>query len=213
MVERFTNSQTAVQIELLAFRGAEAKFFIPDMARLRIEVFREFPYLYDGHEDYEAQYLSTYTASPESLVLIARDGEQVVGASTAIPLKAEVAALQRPFLEHGYDLESIFYFGESVLLKPYRGRGLGKRFFEERERCARASGYTIAAFCAVERPLHHPARPADYQPLDAFWQKRGFQKHPDLSTTFSWKELGEEAESLKPMTFWLNYLKPQPRGC
>ncbi|WP_371413269.1 hypothetical protein [Methylophaga sp. SB9B] len=52
----------------------------------------------------------------------------------------------------------------------------------------------------------HPRRPAGFRPLDNFWRKRGYEKHPELHTTFSWKELDEEHESPKPMTFWMKKL-------
>jgi len=60
----------------------------------------------------------------------------------------------------------------------------------------------------VERPTDHPRRPPDYVPLDAFWQKRGYRKHPDFTTTFSWKDLDETTETAKPMTFWIKPLCP-----
>ena len=59
---------------------------------------------------------------------------------------------------------------------------------------------------AVERPIDHPRRPADYTPLDVFWERRGYRKAPELATTYSWKELDEASPSPKPMTFWLKAL-------
>jgi hypothetical protein len=54
----------------------------------------------------------------------------------------------------------------------------------------------------VDRPAAHPARPADYVPLDSFWTKRGFAKTA-LRTGFTWKEIGEAEASLKQLTFWM----------
>jgi GNAT superfamily N-acetyltransferase len=190
--------------------GAELERYVPELARLRIEVFRDFPYLYDGDPDYEARYLRTYSQSPGSVAVLVFDGERVVGASTGVPLEHETAEVKRPFITHGYDPRSLFYFGESVLDKAYRGRGLGVRFFAEREAHARSVGdFQWTAFCAVQRPDDHPLRPAGYAPLDAFWQKRGYRRHPDLHTTFSWRDLGETEESAKPMVFWLKAMQPQ----
>ena len=42
---------------------SEAETAFDDLARLRIEVFRDFPYLYEGDLDYERQYLSTFMMS------------------------------------------------------------------------------------------------------------------------------------------------------
>ncbi len=79
--------------------------------------------------------------------------------------------------------------------------------FEEREAHVRERGrFEAICFCAVQRPDDHPRRPAGYAPLDAFWNRRGFVRHPELRTTFSWRDLDEEAESPKPMVFWLKTL-------
>jgi GNAT superfamily N-acetyltransferase len=177
--------------------------FIADAARLRLKVFREWPYLYQGDDAFERDYLRTYSLNRDSLFVVAKAGTEVVGLSTGLPLRSEPDELKNPFLTAGIDPASIFYFGESVLLAPWRGMGIGVRFFEERERYARSlPGIQHAAFCAVERAVDHPARPADYTPLDAFWRKRGFAK-TDLRTHFTWKEIGEAEESPKPLTFWM----------
>lgn len=44
--------------------------------------------------------------------------------STALPLKDEDDAFVRPFIEQGFDVDSVCYFGESILLPEYRGQGL-----------------------------------------------------------------------------------------
>ena len=120
-------------IRIERWSGAALQQYIPELARLRIEVFRDFPYLYDGDYDYEKKYLQTYIDTPESVIVLAFDGDKVVGASTAIPMKYETDQLKKPFLEQGYNLDDVFYCSESVLNKDYRGLGLGVRFFEQRE--------------------------------------------------------------------------------
>ena len=42
-----------MSLEIKSFSGADARPFLDDVARLRIAVFRDFPYLYDGDPDYE----------------------------------------------------------------------------------------------------------------------------------------------------------------
>ncbi|MGH8676930.1 MAG: hypothetical protein ACREUQ_01095 [Burkholderiales bacterium] len=79
----------------------------------------------------------------------------------------------------GYEPKKVFYFGESVLEKGYRGRGLSVKFFEEREAHVRGlGGFEWTTFCVVQRPQNHPRRPKDYVPLDAFWVKRGYPSIP-----------------------------------
>ena len=77
----------ASDIRIQSFTGSQVEQYIPEVARLRIEVFREFPYLYDGNIEYEAKYLRTYTISPDSVIVIAFDADKVIGASTAVPLE------------------------------------------------------------------------------------------------------------------------------
>lgn len=174
----------------------------PELSRLRVTVFREFPYLYVGDADYEARYLQSYLNTPDSLVVLVRDNETAVGASSALPLQAEQAELKAPWKAAGIDISRVWYLAESVLLPAYRGRGLGVRFFEERERRGRELGFKVASFCAVERAADHPSRPANDMLLDEFWGRRGYTKRPELVAQLSWQDLDEEGESLKRMVFW-----------
>ncbi|MDQ8183805.1 GNAT family N-acetyltransferase [Pelagicoccus sp. SDUM812005] len=187
--------------------GSEVRPYVPDLASLRIEVFREYPYLYEGSLDYESDYLLSYAKSARSVFALAFDGEAVVGVSTGLPLAEADGDFAEPFLKNGYEMERIFYFGESVLRRGYRGRGIGSRFMRERERHARSLGdFDSCAFCAVQRAADDPRRPAGYQDLSGFWRKYGFEEQPALETSFSWKEIGESEESPKAMRFWLKRL-------
>lgn len=194
---------------IAVFRGAEVAAHLADVARLRIAVFRDFPYLYDGNEDYERKYLKAYAESPDSVFVLAFDGEEVIGASTGIPLAQDGEAFQLPFRERRMTVSEVFYCGESVLLPRYRGLGLGHRFFDEREAHARAlGGYTMTAFCAVDRASDDARRPQVYRPNDAFWRKRGYRREEGMRMRLSWRELGETDESEKTLTFWLRQLEP-----
>ena len=132
------------------FLGKEIAHVADALATLRITVFRDFPFLYDGSMEYEREYLQTYINSESSFLFAVFDGEQLVGATTCILLAHETPEVQAPFLQKGIDLNTVFYFGESILLQEYRGLGLGNLFFKERELHARL--YTpvdIVCFCAV----------------------------------------------------------------
>lgn len=194
-----------MSVTIKTVSGHQVQPWLDAVAALRIEVFRAFPYLYDGNLDYECQYLTTYADSPDSLFVLALDGERVVGASTGIPLVDADDEFQAPFIEQGIPLEQVFYFGESVLQPDYRGHGLGHRFFDERERFARQLGKTVTAFCAVERPHDHPLKPAGYTALDAFWQQRGYTKQPAMRALYEWQDIDEPAPTSKPMAFWLKH--------
>ncbi|HZX80078.1 MAG TPA: GNAT family N-acetyltransferase [Lysobacter sp.] len=193
---------SALRVETV--RGAAIGERLADVARLRIAVFRDWPYLYDGDADYEARYLATYTRSPDSLFVLALDGERIVGASTGLLLAQEEPAFRAAFESSGFYASRVFYCGESVLLREYRGRGLGHAFFDAREAHARAlGGFTHTAFAAVDRDATDPRRPANHVGNDAFWQRRGYVRQPGMAMRLAWKEIGEVQESEKPLTFWL----------
>ncbi|MCH7627622.1 MAG: GNAT family N-acetyltransferase [Proteobacteria bacterium] len=190
-------------IVVRALTGAEIAAALDDLAALRITVFAAFPYLYDGDAAYEAEYLTDYAQAKDAVLVAAFDGARVVGAATAAPMGHQKAAFRAPFEARGLDTDRLFYFGESVLLPEYRGYGIGHAFFDHREAQARACGADAACFAAVIRPADHPARPAGYTPLDAFWKKRGYAPVPGLVTQLAWKEHGQAEESGKPMQYWL----------
>lgn len=195
-----------MSLRIEALTGAETAKSLTDLARLRIAVFRAFPYLYDGDMAYEAAYLERFASSRNALIVGAWDGDRLVGAATAAPMEDHAEEFAAPFLEQGHRLEDFLYCGESVLLPEYRGHGVGHSFFDQREAHGRALGRRISTFCAVIRPQDHPMRPEDYRPLDAFWTKRGYRKGDGLVAGFSWKDVGQPEETEKKMQFWLHDL-------
>jgi GNAT superfamily N-acetyltransferase len=192
-----------MSLSYLTKTGAAIETVFDDLAKLRIAVFRDFPYLYEGSTEYEKEYLKTYANSERAFLFAVYDGDEMVGATTCIPLTDETHEVRAPFEHAGYAIDSIFYFGESILLPPYRGLGLGHRFFDEREKHADSFGtFKTTCFCSVER-INHPAEPDDYRPNDAFWIKRGYKKVPDLQATMEWPDIGESVSTPKTMIFWM----------
>jgi GNAT superfamily N-acetyltransferase len=195
------------ELDLCEYRGSEIDDCLDAVAGLRMTVFRDWPYLYDGDVEYEKRYLAAYAKSPHAFALVVFDGDRPVGATTAMPLADEDPALQQPFIDNGIDIAGIFYNAESILLPGYRGRGLYRRFFEAREAHARSSGdYDRITFCGVQRPDDHPMRPADHRPLDPVWRRFGYEPRPDLIAYFPWRDIGDEEQTDKPLMFWWKLL-------
>src|SRR5262249_29528818 len=115
-------------ITVTKLTGGDLKARVDDLGKLRIEIFRAWPHLYKGSLGYERQYLPRYTEAKTGTMIVAEDDGKIVGASTALGLNEEDENVQEPFLKAGLDVNRIFYFGESVLLAPYRGQGIGVRF-------------------------------------------------------------------------------------
>lgn len=193
-------------IQVRALTGEALDAALDDVARLRIQVFRAWPYLYDGTVEYERSYLDSYRKSAGAVVVGAFDGARLIGAATGTPMEDHATEFASAFAGTGEDLPSMFYCAESVLLPEYRGHGIGHRFFDLREAHARDLGKRKAAFCSVIRPEDHPARPATYRPLDGFWRKRGYLPMAGVVAQFNWKDVGDTVETAKPLQFWCRHL-------
>jgi len=197
------SGMTTPPLRLETLSGDALPPLLPALAGLRCAVFAEYPYLYAGETGFESRYLATYAASPGAAVIVAFDGETPVGMATCQPLAEAHAPVREAFARRGVDASGLCYFGESVLLPEYRGRGAGVGFFAAREAHARSLGLTGATFCAVVRNTNDPRKPPGYQPLDGFWRKRGYLPRPDLSCVFHWREVGDDRETPHSLGFWL----------
>lgn len=193
-------------IDVRPLTGADLHSALPEVARLRIEVFRAWPYLYDGDLAYEERYLQSYRDSENAILVGAFDGDRLVGAATGTPMEDHAEDFARAFEDSGYRLETIFYCAESVLLPEYRGQGIGHAFFDAREDHARALGRDFVAFCSVVRPNDHPARPEGYLPLDGFWRRRGYRPLAGVMAEFAWSDLGAAEATKKRLQFWIRRL-------
>ncbi|WP_022705228.1 GNAT family N-acetyltransferase [Pseudorhodobacter ferrugineus] len=192
--------------QLRTLTGAALDAALDDVAALRIAVFRDWPYLYDGSLDYERRYLETYRTSPNAILVGAFDGTALIGAATGTPMEDHAAEFSAAFAGLNIPLSQIFYCAESVLLPAYRGQGIGHGFFDHREAHARALGRSHMAFCAVMRPDDHPLRPATARSNHAFWRGRGYAPLPGVVAEFDWTDVGETAPIRKPLQFWMRLL-------
>ena len=181
---------------------AERTAAIPQLAALRIAIFRDWPYLYDGTVAYETDYLREFAAEPGAILVVAEHDGAIVGAATASPMASQKCEFRDAVHAHGMDVDRLFYFGESVLLPTHRGQGIGHAFFDAREVAARNAGAVAATFCAVIRPADHPLRPADARELMPFWRARGYAPVPGLTCNFAWKDVDHGAETDHLMQFW-----------
>lgn len=190
-----------IRVETLT--GPAAAPFLPALARLRGEVFAEWPYLFQADPTEDPGDLCRYAEGEGAALVVALDGEEAVGVATCQPMRLAPAAVRDAFADAGRDPAAHMYFGESVLRRPYRGQGIGVAFLAAREAQARATGHRTAAFCAVERAADDPRRPSGAVPLDAFWRRRGYVHHPDLFCEFTWREVGAAEAVPHRLSFWL----------
>lgn len=189
-------------------RGSEIERHVDHLERFRIEIFREYPYLYDGSMEYERTYLGRYSRNPESYLLLLQDAHGIMGACTGIPLNGEDNEFQNAFV--GENKDEIYYIGEIMLRADSRGKKLGSRLLSTALGLIDSERYKKVSLCTVDRGLHHPQRPGNYCSPDHLWTKFGFEKSMNLLAYFAWKDIGQDIETQKPMNIWLrNHFKEE----
>ena len=195
-------SATPVRLEIVT--GAAMAPLLPALSRLRIAVFRAWPYLYAGDARQEEAYLGSFLRGPDAAIVVARDpAGAAVGCATCVPALQAADPVRHALLRGGLDLSRTCYLGESVLLAEHRGAGIGVGFFAEREAHAARRGLSTTAFCAVVRNANDPRRPAAYRPLDGFWERRGYHARRDISLVIDWQEVDDDRETPHSLSFWV----------
>lgn len=121
-------------MEIKVVSAQEIESYIDIIANLRITIFKEYPYLYDGDYTYEQKYLKKFLETPDSLICVAYDENQIVGAITALPLKYEDELIKKPFLNQGISMDTVYYYSEALILQEYRKKGLELKCLKWRKR-------------------------------------------------------------------------------
>lgn len=194
-------------IHIRSFTGAGLKPYIHSVAKLRMEVFRDYPYFEEPDLDHETRYLKKLATCKEAIAVLIFDNTTLVGASLGYPLSIEEPAIQRPFKDKHLDIDSFYVFGDSALLKHYRGRGIGHHFYDARETHVRHyKKFKHICFCVPDCNESDPQRPKDYIPLHDFWRKRGYVHHPEMKCYLSWVQTDETHPSERRMGYWIKDL-------
>lgn len=182
--------------------GAAIADVLDDLATLRLDIFPEYPYLYQGRREDELTYLATYAEAPDACVILAYDGNCVVGAATGMPLIHEDARMLDAFAGAAFPLNEVYYVGELLFRPAYRNCGLGRKLLGRFESHIRSLGRCRTLTCAtVERPDDHPLRPREYIPITRFLARTGFTRLPGVTTHFMWRETDGIVRD-HPMQFW-----------
>ncbi len=198
------NGGQEIAVQLLA--GTAIADLLDELATLRLEIFREYPYLYQGRREDELAYLRTYVEAPDACVIPAYDGTAVVGAATGMPLIHEDPQLPEAFSGSSFPFNQLYYVGELLFYPAYRSQGLGRRLLARLESHVRSLGSFRSLTCAtVERPDDHPLRPADHIPITRFLGRTGFERLPGVATNFVWRET-DGVRRDHPMQFWIKKL-------
>jgi GNAT superfamily N-acetyltransferase len=201
-----------MMLDISVYFGSEITPFLEDVAKLRIQLFREFPYLYEGTSSIEEEYLRGFSSDPKSMLVVARSGKELASVSTAWPFTADANILKlakQRFGEVGIRVEDVYYYGEILVKEKFRGRGITRKSYELHEAAAKDYGYSIASIATVVRSVDDPRRPLNYIDTDALWGKLGFSK-TNIIVKHPWPTIqvdGTSTDELNPMVFWTKQLR------
>jgi len=189
-----------MSLALQTISGQEIARHIEALGQFRIDIFRDYPYLYEGEMQYERDYLARYSQCNQSLLLLAEDSAGVAAACTAIPLLTETEDFRAPFTKA--EQEEFFYIGEVMVRSDYRHQGMGSQMLAKMINLIEQQGFRKICLYTVDRGQNHPTKPADYFPPDRLWQKFNFTTNGQ-QVHFSWKDIGDAQASRKPMNVWV----------
>lgn len=194
------NDSKAITEQLLT--GAAIADGLDDVATLRLDIFQEYPYLYQGRREDELNYLVTYAEAPDACIILAYDGSVIIGAATGMPLIHEDAQMVDAFAGTSFSLEELYYVGELLFRPAYRNCGLGQKLLARLESHIHSLGRYRKLTCAtVERLDDHPLRPHDYIPVTRFLARTGFVRLPGMTTHITWPET-DGVKRDHHMQFW-----------
>ena len=196
----------AMDISERLLQGSQIQEYLDQIAQLRLTIFKEYPYLYDGRLKDELVYLQHFANHAETIAIIASCGNQLAGAVTAIPLQFESEELTSPFAVTPYPVERVMYVGELLFYPDYRNKGLGTRLLSRIEQHTLTwNNYEYLTSATVMRPEDHSCRPEGYVPIERFLQRNRFDKLPGVTSHFTWKEIDGTRRDHE-MQFWIKAL-------
>lgn len=177
------------------------------MAKVRVEVFKGYPFLAEISVEEEIAYLRKFVQDKDSIAVLVFDEAKIVGVSIGAPFENQEEAFLKLFRSKNLKPSNYFYFGQSVVLEAYRGRGLNHHFFDIREKHVKhLKRFKSICFTSIVRPSTHPLAPSDYSSLANFWEKNGYVKQSDIICYKSWKDREETKQSPKQLMFWIKNL-------
>lgn len=198
MVENFTKLKNDLTLSTLS--GSEARKYFQQIASMRINMFKGYPYFYEGSFDCEKEYLESYFNSTHSKVLLVLKDEQIVGFSTSIPLK-EMEVVRSAFSKKQIDTSQYLYIGETLIEEPFRTPELLRKISEFHEAQAKNTGYSRLVCMVVKRDHSHPLRPANYRALEPV-QDLGYKLLEEIEVKQKWERTDTHQREENCLDIW-----------
>jgi hypothetical protein len=196
------------QFTIKSFTGQEAERYVDQIAAIRLNMFKSYPYLYKGTVEHEKEYLQVYFKSPHATILLAFDNQgNVIGMSSSIPLDDEAEEIKAPFIEKQLNCEDYLYIGEGLIDAEYQNKGLVRQAAQIHEEIAHSMGYKYLVFMAVDRPENHPCKPDNYRSTDDLFKHFGYTKFDNMNVTLTWNQVDTNQEVTNTLSLWHKELR------
>ncbi|NGX45983.1 MAG: hypothetical protein K940chlam2_01164 [Chlamydiae bacterium] len=188
-------------MKLIVLKGKDILPYLDQVAQLRMGIYREWPYLYEGDLATEKNYLKVYAEAKDSLLVVATEGDQVIGIAIGLPLNESIEQIQDVFREKQVSMENCYYFADEVLIKEYRGQiglTMNQKFEQavgELKRYGEIYGFEIV------REANDPRKPEGYRSLDPLWEKLGYGVIPGWEAHVEWLDVGDAEKTSHLMRF------------
>lgn len=186
--------------KLEVVKGKDIKRYLNEFAQLRMAFYQDYPYLHAADKESEAKYFQMFATNEDSRMVVAKEGNRVVGAIIGMPLKEMNEKYRAVYNKNGKAVDSIFYLGDILVSKEDRGEGIGNELYEKFESTVREmKKYNEIDLFRIDRPKADLKAPQDYQPTEIFWKHRGFHPETKLKTEFRWTDIGAKGETSHSM--------------
>jgi len=190
----------------------QMKPLLPFVANLRVNIFRNYPYLYDGNIAEEMENLEKYAQHNNSALAIAYCNETPVGFLCGSDLMHYSVhfenSIEDLFKSGNLHAKNYYYCADIIILPEHRGKYLAPQLFDAIENYAQQKGYTASCFI-TEHHENHPLKPHDHKSLVPLWNNLNYQKSA-LITYATWQTYqldGTIKSEQHPLIFWLKTLK------
>jgi hypothetical protein len=184
-----TTPLIASDYSIKVLTGAETQSLLPFVANLRINIFREYPYLYEGNFKEEMDDLEHCAQLLHNALAIAYYKNTPVGFLYGIPLTEFASHFENSvidlFKNKDLDPAICYYFADIIILPEHRGNHLSSRLFTALENYAQEQGYLSGSFI-TESHDKHPLKPDNYKSLDPLWNSLNYNK-TGLMSYGSWQ--------------------------
>lgn len=197
-------------VHLETFKGADIQPYTRLLSEMRLKEFRQFPYLYIGNMEDDLAYTQTFSSTPQGRLIVAFQGNQVVGVRSGMPLETPLFFLDRwrSFLQkQGINTKKCFFSGEIVIDPAFQKKGLRSQLMNQYFQEVEAMGFTSIMAITSLRPLDHPLRPQDYVDIDM--PRYGFE-NTNIVLSNTWPTLqadGTVKEQENHLIVWMKNLK------